>query len=173
MDGSESFYEGKNVETTVRAFIQCRTQIPHDLVLTGFRVREYLDYKGFRGSDYDRIHTVGFLPYEEIPYIYSLADLVVIPSFYEGTSITLMEAMACGCPVVASQGGACPEVAGGAALLGDPADPSDFAAKIVQVLTDRSLRESMKEKSRARAECFTWERTARLTLEGLEKAVRR
>lgn len=173
LDGSKTFYEGKNVDTAVRAFIECRGRIPHDLVLTGHRVREYLDYKGFRGSDYDRIHTVGFLPYEEIPYIYSLADLVVIPSFYEGTSITLMEAMACGCPVIASQGGACPEVAGGAAVLADPYDPSDFASKIVQVLTEGGLRESMKEKGLARAKFFTWERTARLTLEGLERAARK
>jgi glycosyltransferase involved in cell wall biosynthesis len=173
LEGSESFYEGKNVDTTVKAFLQCRDQIPHDLVLTGFRVREYLEYKGFRGSDLDRIHTVGFLPYQEIPYVYSVADVVVIPSFYEGTSITLMEAMACGCPVIASQTGACPEVAGGAALLGNPHDPADFASKIVQVLKDPSLRESMQEKSLERAKFFTWERCARLTLEGLEKAVRR
>ena len=170
LDSSQSFYEGKNVDATVKAFIQCRDQIPHDLVLTGFRVREYLEYKGFRGSDFDRIHIVGFLPYEEIPYIYSVADVVVIPSFYEGTSITLMEAMACGCCVIASQGGACPEIAGGAALLGDPYDPADFASKIVQVVTDSSLRASMKEKSLERAKFFTWERCARLTLEGLEKA---
>jgi len=173
LDGSGTFYEGKNVETTVRAFIEVRDRIPQDLVLTGFRVREYLEYKGFRGSDFDRIHIVGFLPYEEIPYIYSLADLVLIPSFYEGTSITLMEAMACGCPVVASTGGACPEIAGGAALLGDPNNPSDFAAKIVQVLSDESLRESMRQKGLARAAFFTWEMVARLTLEGLARAARR
>ena len=80
--------------------------------------------------------------------------------------------MACGCCVIASQGGACPEIAGGAALLADPYDPSDFASKIVQVLTDPSRRESMKEKGLERARFFTWERCARLTLEGLEKAVR-
>jgi uncharacterized protein (TIRG00374 family) len=173
LDSSQSFYEGKNVDATVKAFIRCRDQISHDLVLTGFRVKEYLEYKGFRGRDFDRIHIVGFLPYEEIPYVYSVADVVIIPSFYEGTSITLMEAMACGCPVIASRGGACPEVAGGAALLADPHDPSDFASKIVQVLRDSSLRESMRKQGLERASFFTWERCARLTLEGLEKAVRR
>jgi glycosyltransferase involved in cell wall biosynthesis len=173
LDGSKSFYLGKNVDTTVRAFIQCRDQIPHHLVLTGGHVREYLDHAGFSGTDYDRIHTVGLLPYEDLPYVFNLADLVVIPSFYEGTSLTLMEAMACARPVVASQSGACPEVAGGATLLADPYDPSDFASKIIQVLTNDELRDTLSAKSLERSRVFTWERCARLTLEGLEQAVRR
>jgi glycosyltransferase involved in cell wall biosynthesis len=172
VEDSTSFYPGKNPHTTLRAFIRCRDKIEHDLVFAGRRVREYLIHAGFGEADFDRVHFTGFVPLNEIAKLFNLAELVVIPSFYEGTSLTLMEAMACGCPVVASQGGACPETAGGAALLADPHDPSDFERKILQVLGDDALRKSLRAKSLARAAYFSWERTARLTLEGLERAAR-
>jgi glycosyltransferase involved in cell wall biosynthesis len=79
--------------------------------------------------------------------------------------------MACDCPVVASRTGALPEVSGGAALLADPNDPSDFSEKIISVLNNESLRRDLQKKGRERAMYFSWERTARLTLEGLTRAV--
>jgi glycosyltransferase involved in cell wall biosynthesis len=171
LDNSTSFFPGKNPETTVRAFALCRQQIPHKLVLAGRRVREYLLYRGLNEADLEGVYFLGFVPYEELPNLYSLAELLVSPPIYEGFAHTLLQAMACGCPAIASQTGGCPEVSGGATLLADPNDPADFAAKILAVINNQKLREELKCKGLQRAATFTWEWTARLTLDGLMQAV--
>jgi glycosyltransferase involved in cell wall biosynthesis len=171
LEQSTSFYSGKNVEITVKAFTLIRERIPHKLVVAGRRVREYLLHTGWTQADLEGIHFTDFVPHQELPGLYSSAELFVIPSFYESFGFTLVEAMACGCPVVASQTGACPEISGGAALLADPHDPADFADKIMSVINNEELRQEMKVKSLERASFFSWERTARLTLEGLTRAV--
>jgi glycosyltransferase involved in cell wall biosynthesis len=171
LEGSKSFYPGKNVHTTVRAFMLCRDSIPHDLVIAGRRVREYLLYMGFNSADLERVHFVDFVPFEELAKLYSLADLGVFPAYYEGFGFALLGAMACGCPVIASETGACPEVVAGTAPLANPYDPSDFAAKILSVLNDEKLRQEIREKGLERAASLTWEKTARLTLDGFINAV--
>ena len=97
----------------------------------------------------------------------------MIPSFYEGCGIAMIEALASGCPVVASRTGSCAEVGGGAAILADPYDPSDFATKMLDVLTNEKLKAELRRKSLERAAFFNWERTARLTLKGLEDVVKK
>jgi glycosyltransferase involved in cell wall biosynthesis len=171
LDHSTSFHAGKNVETTLRAFALCRKQIPHKLVIAGRRVDEYLLHTGWSSTDLEDVHLLGFIPHEEIAQLYNLADLFILSSFYEGFGISLVEAMACGCPVVASQTGACPEITGGAALLANPHDPADFAAKIISVLKDKDFKQELRAKGLQRAAWFCWERTARLTLDGLKRVV--
>jgi glycosyltransferase involved in cell wall biosynthesis len=171
LDNSTSFFPGKNPETTVRAFALCRKEIPHKLVLAGDRVREYLLYRGLNEADLEGIHFLGFVPYQEQPKLFSLAELLVTPAWYEGFPHLIMHAMVCGCPVIASQTGGAPEVSGGATLLADPNDPANFAAKILAVINNQKLREELKCKGLQRAATFTWERTARLTLDGLMQAV--
>lgn len=171
LDKSRSFFPGKNVETTIRAFMLCRKHIPHKLVIAGRSVRDYLLQTGWNNFDLEDVHFVGFVPHEKIPLLYNLAELFLLPSFYESFAMILVEAMACGCPVIASQTGACPEVSAGATLLADPNDPADFANKIMRVLKDDGLRKEMRSKSLQRAAFFNWERTAKLTLEGLTQAV--
>jgi glycosyltransferase involved in cell wall biosynthesis len=166
-----SFSATKNVETTIRAYANCRKYIPQKLVIAGSHIKEYLLKTGWRESDLEGVCFVGFVPHEELASLYNLADLFVMPSYYEGFGFALLEAMACDCPVVASRTGALPEVSGGAALLADPNDPSDFSEKIISVLNNESLRRDLQKKGRERAMYFSWERTARLTLEGLTRAV--
>jgi glycosyltransferase involved in cell wall biosynthesis len=158
---------GKNVETTLRAFARCRDQIPHDLVVAGRHVRDYLRQMGWSDGDLVRVHFLGFVPHDALPALYNLADLFVIPSFYEGFGFALVEALASGCAVVASHTGACPEVSSGAALLADPHDPADFAGKMLAVLGDEALRQELQRKSLARARVFNWDSAARLTLHAL------
>lgn len=173
LDKSRSFFAGKNVETTIRAFMLCRKHIPNKLVIAGRSVRDYLLQTGWDNSDLEDVHFTGFVPHEEIPLLYNLAELFLLPSFYESFAMILVEAMACGCPIIASQTGACPEVGDGAVLLADPYDPADFANKIMRVLKDDGLRKEMRSKSLQRAAFFNWERTATLTLEGLTQAVKK
>ena len=85
----------------------------------------------------DRVRYVGYVADEDLAAIYSAAECLALPSWYEGFGIPIVEAMACGCPVVTSSGRhAAPEVAGGAAVLVDPADPEAIAGGLSRVLDD-------------------------------------
>jgi len=173
VDKSTSFYRGKNPETTLRAFLACKSRIPHDLVFAGRRVQEYFLFLGFHEADFERVHFVGFVPLQELAALYNLAELTVIPSHYEGCPATIMEAMACGCPVLVSSMGGSPEVSGDAAILMDPFDTVEAAGKMEAVLMDEGLRKAMREKGLERTSCFNWVRIAKLTLNGLVRAASR
>lgn len=117
-----------------------------------------------------RVRFLGSVPDEDLPALYSAAQMLVHPAFHEGFCLPLLEAMACGTPVVTSNTSALPEVAGDAALLVDPSRPEAIAAAIRQLLTDRSLRESLVRRGKERVSQFSWRRTAALTLEAYRLA---
>lgn len=106
----------------------------------------------------------GSLPVSDLRLLYSHADLFVFPSIYEGFGMPVLEAMACGAPVITSNTTALPEVAGDAAVLVDPNNTEELADAMVRMLSDSSLRAALQEKGFRRAKQFTWERAARLTL---------
>jgi glycosyltransferase involved in cell wall biosynthesis len=95
----------------------------------------------------------------------------VFPSLYEGFGLPVLEAMARGVPVACSDASSLPEVAGDAALMFDPHDARAIAAAVDRVLRDEALRARLRERGLARAQEFTWERTARLTLAVYERAL--
>jgi glycosyltransferase involved in cell wall biosynthesis len=167
VDGSSSFFPGKNVDTTVKAYIRCKKKIPHELVIAGRRVREYLAYRGFSERDLSGIRFLGFVPHDHLPMLFNLAQLFIMPSLLEGFGLTLLEAMACGCPAIVSKTGSCPELGGEAVILADPCDPTDFSEKVTHVLGNVTLRGELQQKGLERASFFIWERSARLTIEGL------
>ncbi len=106
----------------------------------------------------------GRLSIDDVRLLYSHADLFVFPSIYEGFGMPVLEAMACGAPVITSNRTALPEVAGDAALLVNPEDAEELATAMVKVLEDRTLRATLREKGFNRARQFTWEEAARRTL---------
>ena len=167
-----SYCPTKNVETTLRAFGHVREHIPHKLVIAGRRIRDYLQDTGWKESDLEGIQFLGFVPHDELPMLYNAAEIFLLPSFYEGCPSTLLEALACGSRIISSKAGPLPELTNGAALLADPADPADFADKILKVARDESLREELQAKSLQRASFFSWERTAKVTLEALNDVAR-
>ncbi len=113
----------------------------------------------------ERVHFTGYVPDEDLPVLYSAADLFVFPSLYEGFGLPVLEAMACGVPVVCSNTSSLPEVAGDAALLVDPTDVRALAAAMERALTDQALRATLRARGLERARRFTWEEAARRTLE--------
>lgn len=110
---------------------------------------------------------LGWLPFEDIPSIYSAASLFVFPSLHEGFGIPVLEAMACGVPVVCSRIEPLDEVAGSAARLVDPLDSSSIAQGMLDVLEGRELRERLVSDGLARSAVFSWEKTARDTLKAI------
>lgn len=112
----------------------------------------------------DRVLLPGYIPYEELPWIYSGASLFVFPSLYEGFGMPPLEAMACGTPVVCSNAASLPEVVGEAALRVDPGDDEGVADAMLQALSDSGLRERLVAAGLERAGRFTWRRNAEETL---------
>jgi alpha-1,3-rhamnosyl/mannosyltransferase len=102
--------------------------------------------------------------------LYQCASALVYPSMYEGFGLPLIEAMACGTPVIASSAASIPEVVGDAALILDPTDVRGWVDAIVRVLNDETLRGRLRSAGLARASHFTWRRTAELTLDVYRRA---
>jgi glycosyltransferase involved in cell wall biosynthesis len=120
----------------------------------------------------DEVHFVGYVPAEDLPFWYNAAELFVYPSLYEGFGLPPLEAMACGTAVITSTASSLPEVVGEAGLLVDPAEPAALARAMEQVLSDRELRETVRAAGRVRAQGFSWERTARCTVDSYRRAWR-
>lgn len=113
----------------------------------------------------DRVRVLGYLPTPELPYFYNLARLLVFPSLFEGFGIPLVEAMACGCPVVCAAATSLPEVAGDAGVLFDPSSVEDMAGKIWEVWNDDDSLAAMRARGLERVKYFTWEETVSRTLQ--------
>jgi len=111
----------------------------------------------------DNVHFIGQVKEGDLPAVYNGARLFVYPSLYEGFGLTVLEAMACGVPVISSDVSSIPEITGEAAVLIDPFSVDEIAETMYKVLTNVTLSESMKEKGISRAAEFTWEKTAHST----------
>ena len=107
----------------------------------------------------------GFVPDDLLPALYSAAEVLAFPSLYEGFGLPLLEAMACGTPVVASRASCLPEVAEGAALLVDPTSVEGLASSLERVLTDVALRHDLVDRGHQRAAAYTWRRAAEQLLD--------
>lgn len=116
------------------------------------------------------VKILGYLPYSELPYLYSLARLMVFPSLFEGFGIPLVEAMACGCPVVCSNATSLPEVAGEAGIYFNPDSPEEIAEKVWGAWASDEKLVEMRDKGLERVKEFNWERTAYQTIEVYREA---
>lgn len=112
----------------------------------------------------ERVTFVGYAPAQELPLWYNAATLLAYPSLYEGFGMPVLEAMACGTPVITSNLSALPEAAGEAGMLVSPHDTEELAAAIHRLLSDADLRRQLSQAGLAHAAKFTWERTARQTV---------
>ena len=116
------------------------------------------------------VTVLGYIPYEDLPSIYNLATIMVYPSLFEGFGIPLVEAMACGCPVVCSNSTSIPEVVGNAALMFDPLSVDEMASTLFKAFNDSALRCKMSIAGLERSKLFNWRDTARQTQAVYEKA---
>jgi glycosyltransferase involved in cell wall biosynthesis len=170
-----SLWRYKNCDGLLRAWAIVRADLPgHQLVIVG--PRRDAEY----ANELDTLVTelgiardvvfVGGVPLEETAWFYQAADSLVYPSFTETFGLPILEAMACGCPVVTSDLSAMPEIAGGAALVVDPRDPIAIAAAISEACGPRS--EDLRQRGLQRAGEFNWGATAEATLDVYREVAR-
>lgn len=113
----------------------------------------------------ESVRLLGYVPDGDLPALYSSANVVAVPSLYEGFGIPILEAMACGAPVLASTGGSLPEVAGDAAVLVAPTDVEAMTEGLLRLSRDTDARAELAARGQARARQFTWEACARAHLD--------
>lgn len=117
------------------------------------------------------LRRLGYLPRSELPMIFAGARMFAFPSEYEGFGLPPLEAMACGVPVIASDGASIPEVVGEAGVLVDPDDTEGFSKGIEALLRDERYAEELGKKGRARSQLFTWGKCVNRTVEVYRKVV--
>ncbi len=156
----------KNIHTAIQAYASLRRTMPEvSLVVTGVDYCRLPPGRAFAGLDLEGVIFAGYVNDFDMPAIYSMAEALLFPSFYEGFGLPPLEAMACGTPVVTSNSASIPEVAGDAAILVDPSSAADMAAALETVLGSGSLRQELIDKGLARAKKFSWEKAAAKTRE--------
>lgn len=165
----------KNHVRLVRAWalLKKRASVNCSLVLTG-KARE--EHRSFLaeverlGLQREVLH-LGYVPRQEMPLLYAATSFLIFPSLFEGFGLPVLEAMASGCPVACSNLTTLPEIAGGAALLFDPYSEEGIAEAAWRLLEEKETRQELRQRGLERAREFSWEKTARETLQVYYKAV--
>lgn len=158
----------KNLPRVIRAFDRVK-RMPGggdlSLVIAGKKGWLYDEiFRTANGVSASAIRFLGYVPRDEMSAIYAGASCFVFPSIYEGFGLPVLEAMACGTPVVTSNISSMPEVAGRAAVLVDPYDEESIASGILAVVSDPSLQATLRREGILRSRTFSWDRAARETL---------
>jgi glycosyltransferase involved in cell wall biosynthesis len=163
----------KNLPRLIRAFASVVTDIPYDLVIVGEHsphehiLQQTINAVGV--ANVGRVRLLGFISRQDLMCLYHRAEAFVFPSLYEGFGIPVLEAMDCGCPVLASNRTALPEIIGDAGILFDPTNVDDIARSLREIYRDPTVRSSLKEKGLKRAQEFSWQRMAEQTLQLYEE----
>lgn len=163
----------KNFQRLIKAFYSLKRlhNIPHKLVIMGGKAWQYKEIINLpdRLGIMDEVVFTGFLSVEDLAYLVKGSSLFVFPALYEGFGIPVLEAMACGVPVAASNTASVPEVVGDAGLLFDPRSVDDIANKMYQILSNATLKEELVRRGLERIKAFSWEKTAQKTIEVFKK----
>lgn len=168
----------KNLDRLLRAYARLPREAPGGatvpplafsgdvgwLVDSAFRLVDELELS-------QQIRFLGYVPDEDLPTLLSMATCLVYPSLYEGFGLPVLEALACGTPVVTSNVSSLPEVASDAAVYCDPRDVADIARAIHRVLADKTLRRSLSGRGTEQARKFSWDEAARRVLDVYRETV--
>lgn len=162
----------KNIIRLIRAFAKGKRTYgwQHSLLLVGMPGHGFNDIQKeiFSNKIQDFVKISGYVQENELSIFYSLADIFVYPSLYEGFGFPPLEAMRCGCPVIVSNSTSIPEVVGDAGLYVDPYNESSITEQINLLINNSNLKKELVEKGYKRSLQFTWEKTVSSTLEVLE-----
>jgi glycosyltransferase involved in cell wall biosynthesis len=159
----------KNVARVIEGFLRVADRIPHRLLLVG------APWRGRRASlppgapGIDRIQDLGAVTNAQLRELYRQAAAFVYPSLYEGFGLPVLEAMACGTPVITSRSGSLEEIAGAAALYVDPQDASAIGGAIIELVTDPVRRSALVAAGHERVGLYSWDAAARQTIDVYER----
>lgn len=166
----------KNLVRLIDAFARIKKNgLPHKLVMVGQAgwhcepIYAEVERQGLKSE----VLFTGYVPFEDLPAIYSGAAALAFPSIYEGFGLPVLEAMACGTPVVTSRTSGLAEVADGAAVLVDPISVDEIASALTRVCTEPGLAGELSALGLARAREFTWQHAARSTIDVYEHVLSR
>ena len=161
----------KNPLRIIQAYAEISKRICKKLVLAGRPGNAFNEARALvnrLGIEKDVLF-LGWVPDEDLRLLYSSADLFVFPSLYEGFGMPVLEAMACGVPVITSNTSCLPEIGGDAAVYVNPEDIEDISRAILEVHQNKGLQRELVEKGYKQVKLFSWEKTAEHTLKHLER----
>ncbi|MBI5411641.1 glycosyltransferase [Candidatus Peregrinibacteria bacterium] len=164
----------KNISCLISAFERIKEQgLPHQLILIGKSGwKNEIEIELIRKSAWkNAIIWLEYVPSNDLHFYYNAADLFVFPSRYEGFGLPILEAMQCGCPVIAADNSSLPEVVGNAGVLVKTDDVDALADSIYNILSDSAYRKTLIQNGLHQAEKFSWEKTARKTIETYNKSL--
>jgi glycosyltransferase involved in cell wall biosynthesis len=162
----------KNLQRLITAFSALPHRNDYELWLAGPYDKRYSPLLEIQAQELGINHLVKFLNYvssDELPIIINQAIALVFPSLWEGFGLPVLEAMACGTPVITSNISSLPEVAGDAAILINPYNPGEITAAMTTIINDSETRKQLSEKGLKRANQFSWEKTGLATVEVLKQ----
>jgi len=166
----------KNADKLIRAFSKLKEKhkIPHNLKIVGKDPEDNMKRLKNLSNEFgisESVFFTGLINHHEVKGLYQNADVFVFPSAVETFGLPVLEAMASGTPVVASNRTSVPEIVGDAGVIVDPDDIAELADAILRVLSDKGLQNSLIQKGYRRAKKFSWDKTARKTLEIFEEVL--
>ncbi|NJO43939.1 MAG: glycosyltransferase family 4 protein [Cyanobacteria bacterium RU_5_0] len=169
------FYVGrhdpyKNLHRLIAAFATLPQRNDYELWIAGSPDRRYTPLLQAQANElgiFEQVKFLDYLSYNDLPIVLNQAIALVHPSLWEGFGFPVLEAMACGTPVITSNLSSLPEVAGDAAILVDPYTEAEIAAAMQQIVTDVAVRRQMRSAGLARANQFSWAKTGHATTEVL------
>jgi glycosyltransferase involved in cell wall biosynthesis len=162
-----SLKKHKNIEGLIDTYKDLKSRGIKLVIVGRYRPREKDLLRKVHSTD---ALYLGEIPTQDLVAVYNLASLLVLPSLYEGFGLPALEAMACGLPIAASYAASLPEIIKDAGVFFNPYEAKDIADKICQVIKDEGLRKALIDKGADRVRDFSWEKTARETLEVYKKA---
>ncbi len=162
----------KNLERVITAFASLPGSKNYELWLAGPTDHRYTPTLQTQGKELGVINQIKFLdyvPYDDLPKIIGNALAMIFPSLWEGFGIPVLEAMACGTPVITSKISSLPEVAGDAGILVNPYSTNDIAQAMLAIITDSDFRNHLSQAGLLRANLFSWQKTGQRTAEVLKQ----
>jgi glycosyltransferase involved in cell wall biosynthesis len=164
----------KNVITLLRAYQQNRPELEgRRLVIVGRKGWMYNQLQQIVGELNlgEDVHFTGYVEQADLPAVYNLADVFVYPSIYEGFGLPVLEAMACGTPVITTNVSSMPEITGEAGILVPAVDTAALGSALRSILSDPTLQQKISQEGLQRAAAFTWQHTARLTFDVYQRVL--
>ncbi|MCX8042461.1 MAG: glycosyltransferase family 4 protein, partial [Thermodesulfobacteriaceae bacterium] len=165
----------KNISVILEAFLKVISKIPHKLVIVGSKDSGMPSDENITRIlsmiPPNRIEFTGKVSDDDVVNLYNTSDLFIFPSIYEGFGLPLLEAMACGCPIIASKASSIPEVCGDSAIYFDPYSSEELATRILEMANNEAMKKDVIQKGIRRAKEFSWRKAAEMHTEVFKKVL--